>query len=234
MIFSDNCYLRDKCYKYQQAEECECRHSNIYCPKLFRVDYLYNEALLTPKQKNNISLRVDLDGTDRDSFIQLREIEKNIEQFVLNGCNLFIYSSICGNGKTEWSLKLLRAYIDKIWYKSDLKCKALFINVPRFLLSLKEAITSHNDYIDHIKKNILEADIVVFDEVATKSLTTFEHEHILSFINSRIDLNKSNVFTSNIYGQELLEKVGERLYSRIVNTSTNIQFFGKDKRALNK
>ena len=93
MIFSDECYLRDKCWKYQKAENCECRHSNIYCPKLFRTDYLYNEALLTPKQKLNINLRVDIDGTDRDSFLQLRDIENNIEEFVEKGSNLFIYSS---------------------------------------------------------------------------------------------------------------------------------------------
>lgn len=234
MIFSDKCYLRDKCYKYQESEDCPCKYSNIYCPKLFRVDYLYNEALLTPKQKININLHLDADGTDRDCFLKLRDIEKNIESYVKEGHNIFIYSSVCGNGKTEWSLKLLRAYIDKIWYKSDLKCKALFINVPRFLLSLKDSISDKNEYVDHIKKNVLNADIVVFDEVATKSLTVFEHEHILSLINSRLELNKSNIFTSNIFGQELLEKVGERLYSRIVNTSENIQFFGKDKRALSR
>lgn len=231
MIFSDQCYLRDKCWKYHNSD-ADCKHHNTYCPKLFRMDYLFNEALMSDKQRQYTPLHIDEDGTDREAFNQLKLIEKNIEKFVDAGANLFIYSSTCGNGKTAWALRFLQTYVEKIWYKSDLRCRVLFINVPRFLLSLKDSISSTNDYVEHIKKNVLSADIVVFDEVATKSLTVFEHENILSLINARIDMNKSNIYTSNIYGQELREKVGERLYSRIVNLSTNVQLFGADKRGL--
>ena len=95
---------------------------------------------------------------------------------------------------------------------------------------MKDSISNNNEYVNHVKKNFLTADIVVFDEVATKNFTTFEHEHILSMINTRIDMNKTNIYTSNIAGAELREKVGERLYSRIVNLSVDIELFGSDKR----
>lgn len=231
MIFSDQCYLKDKCWKYHNCD-AECKHSNIYCPKLFRTDFLFNESLLSEKQRKYLPLRIDEDGTDRDAFNQLKIIETNIEQFVETGANLYLHSARCGNGKTAWALRLVQCYIDKIWHKSDLKCRTLFINVPRFLLALKDSISNNNEYVNHIKKNILIADLVVFDEIATKGLSTFEHEHILSLINTRIDMNKSNIYTSNVSGLELKEKLGERLYSRIVNLSTDIELFGSDKRGI--
>ena len=229
MIFSDECYLKDKCWKYHNCD-AECKHSNVYCPKLFRTDFLFNESLLSDKQRKYIPLRIDEDGTDREAFSRLKSIETHIDQFVESGANLFLHSTKCGNGKTAWALRLVQTYVDKIWHKSDLRCRVLFIHVPRFLLALKDSISSNNEYVNHIKKNVLEADIVVFDEVATKSFSTFEHEHILSLINTRIDMNKTNIYTSNIAGAELREKVGERLYSRIVNMSVDIELFGSDKR----
>ena len=125
------------------------------------------------------------------------------------------------------------SYIFHIWYKSDMSCRALFINVPWLFIALKDNISSPSEYIKHIKENVLTADIVVWDEIGTKAVTTFEHEHLLSLINARIDNNKTNIFTSNLSPIQLKESVGERLYSRVINLSDIIEFKGSDKRGIN-
>ena len=163
----------------------------------------------------------------------MKKIEEGIENFVDNGQCLYIHSSTCGNGKTAWAIRMLQSYINKIWFKSDLRCRVLFVNVPRFILALKENITTPSEYVKHVQDNIETVDLVVFDEVGTKALTTFEHEHILNIINTRIDNDKSNIYTSNLSPMELREKVGDRLYSRIVNLSIDVELFGSDKRSLN-
>lgn len=223
MIELKDCWMRDSC-----KNKCD----NSFCIKLFKLDYLFNQALITPSQRKHINLRVDSDGTDLEVFKILKNIEININDFVLDGKNLYIHSEQSGNGKSAWSLRLIQAYFNKIWQTSDLKCRALFINVPRFLLTLKDNISHENDYINHIKQNVLNADIVVWDEVGVKSLTEYEHENLLSLINARIDDNKSNIYTSNLNPEELKDKVGLRLYSRIVNNSINLEFHGADKRGV--
>ena len=228
---SCSCYLRDTCWKFQNSDK-SCRENDIFCPRFFRINYLYDQSLLSLKQRQHKPLRLDADGSDRDAFNKLKSIEDNIEKFVETGTNLYIHSPISGNGKTEWSLRLLQSYINKIWFKSDLRCRVLFINVPRYLISLKESITTQNDYVDHIKKNIFNADIVVFDEIGIKAATTFEFENLLNFINTRIDLGKSNIYTSNLTAQELNDRLGSRLYSRILNMSVDLEFKGADKRGL--
>lgn len=230
MITSKDCYLYANCKKHSNKN---CDLSNdTFCVKLFKLNYLFEESLLSEKQRTHTPLYMDKDGTDKAQFFQLKSIETNIEQFVSGGNNLFLHSAICGNGKTEWSIRLIQAYLNAIWYKCDLNCKALFINVPRFLLSLKESISKPNAYIEHIKKNVLDVDLVVWDELGIKNATQFEHEHLLNLINTRIDYNKSNIYTSNLTPIELKDKLGERLHSRIVGLSTDIELFGKDKRGL--
>ena len=60
---------------------------------------------------------------DLSSFCKLAEIKKNIKDFVQSGSNLYIYSSVTGNGKTSWSIKLLLKYFDEIWAGSSDTCK---------------------------------------------------------------------------------------------------------------
>lgn len=229
MIFSNECYLSERCKKYKSEK---CSMNGDFCIKLFKLNYLYDESLLSTSQRKFTPLRIDADGTDKDAFIKLKWIEDNIEKFVSGGENLYLHSHICGNGKTEWSVRMIQSYFNSVWYKCELGCKALFINVPRFLLALKDNISSKNSYVEHIKENILNADIVVWDEVGIKDVTTFEHENLLNMINTRIDYGKSNVYTSNLSPDELRNCLGERLYSRIVNLSTDIELFGSDKRGV--
>lgn len=231
MILSNKCYLRENCKKYISGN---CNDNDeVFCSKLFKLNYLYDEALLSANQRKFIPLRIDADGTDREAFLRLKELEKSVELFVNSGSNLYIHSGTCGNGKTAWAIRILQSYLKSIWYKCSLNCKCLFISVPRFLLELKDNISQRSLYIDHIKKNVLDADLVVWDEIGVSNLTKFEHEHLLNLVNTRIDYGKSNIYTSNMSPEELKEKLGERLYSRVVNLSTDIEFFGCDKRGVN-
>lgn len=225
-----DCYLQSSCKKFCNKS---CGQSEEkYCPRISKIDYLFNEALLPIKQRKRIPLRVDADGSDVEVFTQLKAVENNIEQFIQTGSNLFIYSPIAGNGKSSWAIRLIQAHIENIWYKSDLKCRALFISVPRFLLAIKNNLSNNDEYAQHILKNIFEADLVIFDDIATKGITQFESENLFSIIDTRINMGKSNVFTSNIIPTQLNELLGPRLTSRIINLSTVIQFRGQDKRGL--
>lgn len=177
-----------------------------------------------------------LDSTEIDkiAFCYLHNIEQNIELFVNEGKNLYIYSETTGNGKSSWAIRMMQEYFNAIWYKSELECKGLFISVPKFLLAMKSNISTTNDYYTSIKNNVHNADLVIWDDICTKSATVFEHENLLSIIDDRIIHGKSNIYTSNVPPTKLLDFVGDRLYSRIINGSCIVQFNGADKRKIFK
>ncbi len=221
---NENCWLKNRC----NHKDC----SN-FCMRYFKLNTLYEKALIPLNNRKHIVLRVDDDGNDDVAFTTLKNIENNVLDFVNSGSNLFIHSDITGNGKSSWALRMVESYFDKIWIKSDLKCRALFISVPRFLLELKSNISEKSEYIQHINNCVLDCDLVIWDDIATKLGTEFELSHLLSIIDTRIANGKSNIYTSNLSGVNLCKALGDRLYSRIVNYSTyDIELVGKDKRNL--
>ena len=127
---------------------------------------------------------------------------------------------------------MVEAYFNKIWLKSELKCKVLFISVPRFLLELKSNISEKSEYVEHINENVLDCDLVVWDDIGNKVGTEFEISHLLSIIDTRINRGKANIYTSNILPEQLGNLLDIRLGSRIANASECIQFKGGDKRYL--
>jgi DNA replication protein DnaC len=198
----------------------------------YKMDSLYAAALMTDSQKQHIVLKVDQDSTDLEQFKQLASIEQNICKFIEEGQNLYIHSANCGNGKSSWSIRLAEAYFNKIWARTNTTCRVLFISVPRFLLALKDNITTKSTYVEYIKDHVFEADLVIWDDIAAKMGSEFELTHLLNIIDNRIALGKSNIYTSNLNRQQLYTALGERLTSRIANMSIDIELFGSDKRFL--
>ena len=217
------------CYLYDNCNHKDC---DRFCLRKYKMDSLYSAALMSESQKKRIALNVDADGTDLEQFRQLAAIEKDIVNFINEGKNLYLHSANCGNGKSSWSVRLAQAYFNKIWVRSEVKCRVLFISVPRYLLAIKDNISNRNTYAEYIKENVLEADLVIFDDLAAKMGSEFELTHLLNIIDNRISLGKSNIYTSNLNRQQLYNALGERLTSRVANMSIDIELFGADKRVL--
>lgn len=225
----ESCPYKETCYKYKNNSCAE----NLFCIKAFKLDQLSDQALLTIPQRKYIPLRLDKDECDKKAFAILKDIENNIQSNINLGFNIYLYSHTYGCGKTAWSLRLLNKWLDTIWHSSDIKCRGLFVHIPRFLMSLKDNLfIEKNQYAQHIKENALDADLVIWDEIGSKGFTEFETENVLTLINARISAGKSNIYTSNLSPEELRQSVGERLYSRIINQSQVIELVGLDKRGL--
>lgn len=226
----EKCWFRKVCKHKDDLEYCK----NNFCIPQNKMNYLCEQSYLSEKDKYPIPLVPDADGTDKDKFIELKSIQGDISNFVTAGKNLFIYSKITGNGKSAWSKKLLLSWFNSIILFTDYECRGLYINLPKFFNELKNNINQKSQYIEDIKANYAKVDLIVWDEIGIKNLGIWEHDILLDFINTRIENGKSNIYTSNMLPEEIKERMGDRLYSRIIQTSKLIELEGKDKRALSK
>lgn len=164
---------------------------------------------------------------DYELYKELDSIGNNITNWVKDGPDLYICSTNPGNAKTTWSAKLMLKYFDKTWPNSYNVTRALFVHIPTFLYDIKN-FGNKPEYVDRIK----EADLVVWDDIAIKTVTEYEHEQLLQIIDYRIQNELRNIYTSNITDLDTLVKmVGGRLASRIYNTSKVIVFKSNDFRA---
>ena len=220
----------DKCWLY---DNCNHKYCNAICPRQIKLSALFSNSKLPRSKWVKTKLFVDKDRTDADCFEQLRSIEDKIVSFVAKGNNLFIHSPISGNGKTSWAIRLLQDYIYKTWNAYDIQdCAILFIDVPKLLDSIKLNIGGYDDYAPDILAKVNNADLVVWDDIASKFGSSYDIDKLFSLINGRIENDKANIFTSNLDTDEIRQALGARLASRIGNGSINIEFHGSDKRVL--
>ena len=227
-----NCYLSNNCKRFTD-NNCYL-NNNDFCIRKFKEDSLFNAAMIDEVNRNtkNFFTYHEDPASEKELFEQIIDINNNIKNLVKSGENFYLYSDKCGNGKTMSALSFCKSYIDSIWIETDLTCKVLFINVPRFLLELKANISRKSEYIAYISEYVLTADLVVWDDIGSKLGTEFEIENMLSLINNRLDFHKSNIYTSNILPEQLENVIGPRLASRILGMSKLLKFNGYDKRGV--
>ena len=202
--------------------------------KEFKLNYLYEAAGLSKQQREKRRLFADADGTDLPEFKELAGISSDMARFVESGESLYLHSPNCGNGKTSWALRLMQCYFEQRCLSLSLGCHGLFVSVPRYLREVKENISQRSDYIAEVRESVGKADLVIWDDIATKQASAFDAEQLLSLIDERIASGKANIYTSNLRDDELHLFIGDRLASRISGSTYNIELHGSDKRGIAK
>ena len=211
--------LQDCLYKSVCTNKC-----TSYCERYVQMNRLLELSNLPENYQKPVKI-ISVDE-DRPSYIKLAKIKENIEDFVRKGKNLYICSSTCGNAKTSWAVKLMLRYFDRTWPNSYDLTRGIYVHVPKFLSDLK----NFNDPPEYLNR-IIEADLVIWDDIALATLTIYEHDRLLQFIDNRMANNKSNIYTSNVVNSaDLTKMVGSRLVSRIYSFSERITFNAGDFR----
>lgn len=211
---------------------CEQKHCGAedFCIRHRKMDYLVTMSTLTGKMRYSIPLYPDTE--DKDAFMRLKTIQASIKDFVFDGKNLLIYSRNCGNGKTEWAKKLLLSWFGSIWHTTNLECRGLFVSMPKFISALKENMNKPNEYYQYVSEHILDADLVVWDEINYKDLSPYETEQLFNIISQRVAIGKSNIYTTNYDLPAIEKKLGNALSSRIIGASELVEIKGLDKRGV--
>ena len=174
-----------------------------------------------PKSKQK-PIMLNAPQCDLQAYRRLNEIKSNIEDFVQSGANLYITSKHFGNGKTSWAIKLLLKYFDEVWAGNGFNVRGIFISVPMFLLKCKDFKTTDQEF-EKLKRQLLEVDLVVWDDIASTNLSGYDYSQLLMYIDGRLLNEKSNIYTGNCETKEMLnERLGNKVASRIWNNHTEI------------
>lgn len=218
----ENCWYIKNCSKYN-TNLC-----NKNCIRYMEMHYLMETSNIPKSKKFKNELIPE--QIDIPNFEFLNQLKTNIVKFVNNGENLYIYSERFGNGKTTWAIKIMQKYFNDIWLGNGFKMRGLFIHVPSFLTKCKDIISNKDEEFDNLKQNLLNVDLVIWDDIAAGKLSDYDYNNLLTYIDQRKLNGKSNIYTGNLSEDELKVAVGNRLKSRIWNDSYVVQFIGSDRR----
>lgn len=212
-----------KCWYEQVCSEFkpDCYNS---CIRYMEMQNLVESSQIPKNKQYPDTLEA---GVDYDSFVELANIKSNIKQVVEDGENLYLHSKTTGNGKTSWSIKIMLKYFDEIWAGNGFRTRALFVHTPTLLIKLKDFNNPlPQEYID----NLMNCDLVVWDDIGASGLSNYDLTQLLLFIDNRINNGLSNIYTGNLDKVGLEVVIGQRLASRVWNSTYNIELVGRDRR----
>jgi DNA replication protein DnaC len=199
------------------------------CLEVARVDRLLAEARI-PKRYEHCDL---------DSYLPNHESQKKAKIYVQRFLEKYpqidvglLFLGTCGVGKTHLAVALLKQVIKD---KGD---GGIFYDFRDLLREIQASWNSISQTSElEVLRPVLEAKILVLDELGANKPTEWVRDTIAHIINCRYNDKRLTIFTSNYLdtptkqGEEALkDRIGVRLRSRLFEMCREVEIHGVDFR----
>jgi len=193
----------------------------------------------------------EIEHQERESWNHLRQDKKNNLQAYIkacgipkifqnkehSGCNetqsLFLTGSH-GTGKTYKAVGILENFVKSLpcpcFKDSQPANHPIFITVPELLLKIRSCFSDPTSSEEYMLKPYIQTPLLILDDIGVEKTTEWALQSLYIIINNRYSEEKQTIITSNLTLDEVREKVGDRIASRISGMCKIVKFTGKDKR----
>lgn len=146
------------------------------------------------------------------------------ETFALNSKPLYFYGRT-GLGKTHLSLAIADQVIKKGY-------GVIYGSIITFLNKMEREKFGKTDVQTDTESLLVDADLLIIDDLGAEFSTAFTNSAIYSIINSRLASGLPTIISSNLNISELKERYPESVASRIIGNFVPVEFIGKDIRQI--
>ncbi|MBQ4128508.1 MAG: ATP-binding protein [Ruminococcus sp.] len=217
-IEADNKTLVCDCYKKLMSESA-CEELNKISPlslstfDSFNLDY-YSDS---PDEKGNIPYK------------RMTKIYSHClnyaKTFSVNSKGLLLIGGT-GLGKTHLSLAIANEVINCGY-------SVVYVSAPDILSRLeKEHFSYDYDKEQILLQSLLDCDLLILDDLGTEFSTQFTNSAIYNLFNTRVNMGKPIIINTNLDVNELANLYTKRFTSRLLNSCEQLDFIGKDIRAI--
>ncbi|WP_241494816.1 MULTISPECIES: ATP-binding protein [Brevibacillus] len=100
----------------------------------------------------------------------------------------------------------------------------VFQSVPELLQRIRQTFNKNNDESEQqIMKALLTCDLLILDDIGAEKVTDWVSDALFRVIDGRYRKQLPTFYTSNLKLSELDEKLGSRIYDRILETTIPVQ-----------
>ena len=206
----------------EQVVRCECWRGNV-------VERLMTDASIPPR-----FLRAELDNFEHDMNTQLeawRKATAFVEAFPVVDRGLLFYG-LSGVGKTHLAVGILKAVIR---HKG---ARGFFFETRDLLKRIRDTYNASVDETEmDILRPVLEADLLVLDDLGAERTSEWVQETLGLVVNTRYNNRRPTIFTSNLIEtsdntvmHSFIVQLGARTRSRLLEMCDWIEMKGPDIR----
>jgi len=182
-----------------------------------------------PKRYEHCSL-----DSFQDKSTVLKNAKTRVQEFIdlwpaTDGGRGLLMMGTCGVGKTHLAVAALVEIIN-----GNKAGRLLFCNFQDLIQEIQASFDSDEvPSKSEILRPLLEADLLVLDELGSQKPTTFVQDILYYVINTRYNDARTTIFTTNYFDtpaeskeESLGQRIGTRLRSRLYEMANLIQFTG--------
>ena len=166
--------------------------------------------------------------TGVDAYSRMGQIvsycEAYAEDFGLSSPSLILYGNT-GLGKTHLSLAIANKAIEKGF-------NVVYGSAHNLLSEIEKEHFGRLKTDDSPEDNVLNADLLILDDLGAEFSTSFTVSMVYNIINTRILKGLPTIISTTLWYDESSDKYGNRVYSRIIGNYTPLEFAGRDVRQL--
>lgn len=229
------------------VRECECR-------RVKQHEYRLKKSGVPDRYLGASLETFEVKGMDRS--IERAELlaRSYIENFkTLESRNGLLFTGSVGTGKTHLALAVLREL--RLRYNAD----TLFVDFRELLKKMQATFSSKDRSEAEILRPVLEAEVLVLDELGAARATDWTFDVVEHVINTRYNASGATILTTNLINQPpgwtpqreasrgyaaalqsaasvetLGDRIGTRMFSRLQQMCTLIEVRGEDYRVRRK
>ena len=224
--YLDTHYYCERCKDTGSAGGVTCECMKVLL-KRFSAMELNEKSSIRPERFEDVRLDI---YPDNEVCEKMRKVigflESYVERFDPYGENksLFFYGST-GTGKTFLSSCIATA----------LNEKGVMVSFGTAFELLKRLEDENFGRVNgDSMREMIDADLLIIDDLGCEYHSKFSEAALYNLINSRMNLHKATIVSTNLNTQELKNTYKDRISSRLLGAFTPIRFFGSDVRLMLK
>ena len=207
---------------YIGSDKCRCLKQRI-------INELYQQSsimrMLDKENFNSFSLEIFDENVQSEMKIVYEASREFVETFA-NAYRNMLFLGHVGSGKTFMSNCIAKALLDKGYSVLYFSALSLFDTLAKQVFNKTDNEAENSDII----RNIVNADLLIIDDLGTENPNSFVKSHLFLILNERHLRRHSTIISTNLSLQSLQNEYTERITSRLIGGYDIYKFNNSDLR----